>query len=720
MGYAEGSERHSDFGGPLTLGAAMTANEIGGSAHLSGVAVQAGSVSGGIHHYASVSASSVPEPRQLPRVPRHFTGRQEEVCALDAAREGGATLVVLSGIAGVGKSALATRWLRDHGSYRDGQLYADLRSTTEPRPPEMVLQQWLHAFGLDKPPADLMELTTLWRSVSARRNVAVLLDNAVAPEQVRPLLPAGDSSMTVVTSRCLLWELGVDGAELHPLGPFTPSAALKLLAKFAGEARVAADPEAASRLTRACAYLALPLVLTGARLAARPQHSLSVAADALTRRTSETSHHKDHAHMVMHAALDESYANLDATAQQVYRFLSLLPVDDLDPDMVAAACRLEWGDADWLLEVLADEHLLAAIEPHEIRPVRYRMGEAVGEHARRLAMQHDDKPTRDGVLRRLSKWVLEVAAHAQIRLTPAQATLRKAEGLPSLTVRLPFEDEAGAIAWLASQQGNLLGVLRAAEEMEWDELVWQLVDAFWPLFLRQHPYELWVAAHEMGLAAARRAGHGPAIRQMLNSGAIGLSSAGRLDEAIGWYAEAVEAAQAAGDVRDEGQALLGLGACHFESGHAKFARPHLTLAAERWLSCDYQRGVALVSVLLGEIDLAEGHTQRALEQFAGAHELLVDVEDPYDAARALALHGHALVVLGDLEAGVAELEKALRTFVEAGSTRWRARTLEMLGGAHRVRGDATLAGNCYRQAADLYFPIRPADAERVRALAGAL
>lgn len=426
--------------------------------------------------------------------------------------------------------------------------------------------------------------------------------------------------------------------------------------------------------------------------------------------------------MVMHAALDETYANLDATAQRVYRFLGLLPVDDCDPDMVAAACRLEWGDAEWQLEVLADEHLLQAIEPHEIRPVRYRMGEAAGEHAHRLAMAYDNEPTREGVLRRLGTWLLEIATHAQLRLTPAQATLRKTERLSSSTVRAPFQehDEAGAIAWLASHQGNLLGVLRAMEEMGWNELLWQLVDAFWPLFLRQHPYELWVAAHEMGLAAARREGNEPAVRQMLNSGAIGLSSAGRLDEAITWYAEALEAAQAAGDERDEGQALLGLGACHLESGRAKFARPHLTLAAEKWLSCDYRRGVALVSVLLGETDLADGHTRRALEQFAGAQELLVDVDDPYDAARALALYGHTLVLLGDLEAGVAALERVLRTFAEAGSTRWRARTLEMLGGAHRARGDDILAGNCYQQAADLYAPIRPDDAERVRALAGAL
>jgi tetratricopeptide (TPR) repeat protein len=698
----------------------MTANEIGGSARLTGVTVQASTVSGGIHYYRS--ASPIPPPCQLPRVPRHFTDREEDVRALDVSRDGGATLVVLCGIAGVGKSALAVRWLRARGAYGDGQLYADLHTPNGPASREMVLQQWLRAFGLEQPPADLSELTALWRSVTARRTVAVLLDNAVEASQVRPLLPSGDSSMTVVTgrSRSRLWELAADGAEFHQVGAFTPSAALGLLARFAGQARVTAEPDAAARLTQSCAHLALPIVLAGARLATRPQISLSAAADALTRRTVKGSHRKDHARMAMIAALDESYANLEPSAQRVYRFLGLLPVDDIDPDMVAAACRLAWSDADWLLEVLADEHLLEAIAPLETRPVRYRMGAVVGEHARDLAEQYDDAATREGVLCRLSKWMLEIATLAQTQLTPAQATLRKAQGMPPTTARPPFEDEEGALAWLAAQARNLLGVLRAAEAKGWNDLAWELVDAYWPHFHRTHPYGLWIEAHQIGVAAARKAGNRAAVRQMLISGAIGLTAAGRWDDAISWYADARDAARKEGDVRDEGQALLGIAACHLEAGRPQEAEPHLDEAIARWDDCCYSRGIALAVTVRGEIALAADQPHQATELFVHARDALLAVDDPYDAARARALHGHALTLTGDTSAGIRELEDALMVLAGAGSTRWQARVLELLGVAHQLHGDRDAARRSFVQAADLYAVIRPVDAARVRELAAAL
>ncbi|MFI8818055.1 hypothetical protein ACIGWV_42310, partial [Streptomyces sp. NPDC055082] len=86
-----------------------------------------------------------------------------------------------------------------------------------------------------------------------------------------------------------------------------------------------------------------------------------------------------------------------------------------------------------------------------------------------------------------------------------------------------------------------------------------LADAHWPLFHYAHPYDLWIEVHRIGLASARLAGNTAAERQMLNSGAIGLSNAGHLDEGIAWYTDCLTAARETDDVRDEGQAHIGLG-----------------------------------------------------------------------------------------------------------------------------------------------------------------
>ncbi|GGX51795.1 tetratricopeptide repeat protein [Streptomyces noursei] len=686
---------------------ATTVNEIGGTAQLTGVVVQAGQIYGGIHHHAT---QELPPPRQLPRVSPHFTDRRDAALALDAARRDGASLAVISGLAGVGKTALATRWLANTAPEDEAQLHADLGGPPGRVAPEVVLPQWLRSLGIDRTPPGLRELAGLWRSVTARRAVTVLLDNAADPDQVRPLLPAGAKSMTVVTSRRLLWELAIDGAALLPLGPLTPSAAIALLTRFTGEGRIAAEPAAAARLARGCAFLPLPLVLAGARLKARPTRTLAAAADALVH-----PHHEDPARIAIATALTESYTGLETKAQYVYRSLGLMPVDAVDSHMVAAVCQLERAEAERLLEALAEEQVLEPCDSAPGRTVRYRAGAAVREHARTLAAEHDDPVAREGTARRLCLWLLANATQAQQRLTPAQATLRRT--LPALVdAPVDFDDDLGAMAWLEAHENDLLGVLEAAVAAGSDEIAWQLVDAFWPLFLRRHPYVLWIKAHEIGLDAARRVGNSAAVRQMLLSGAIGLNAAGRLPEAIDWYTQARDAAQADGDVRDEGQALLGLGACHHQSGRPEGAKRDLTKAVTLWTSCGYRRGTALAAVLLGEIALTAGEPRRALDQLADAHAVLLDVDDPYDAARALALHGQARALLGDLTEGIAELESALQVFAAAGSTRWRARTLEMLGSAHRRGGDETTAQDCYRHAADLVSVILPAEAERLRQL----
>ncbi|MCT9107595.1 tetratricopeptide repeat protein [Streptomyces mirabilis] len=422
--------------------------------------------------------------------------------------------------------------------------------------------------------------------------------------------------------------------------------------------------------------------------------------------------------MITNTALDEMYQNLEEETRYIYRSLGLLPVCEINADMTAAITELPWGRVEWGLEVLADEQLLEPLGDHEGR-VRYRLVSVARDHARSLALQHDPEHDRVLVLRRLCDWVLTISTQAQVRLTTAQATLRLSTMTEPPAVPAPFDDDAGALAWLESHEGNLLALLRSAQAAGWDELVWQLVDSFWPWFLRRHPYELWSAAHEIGLAAARRVGNEPAVRQMLLSGAIGLNAAGRMKDALRWYGEACDAARHAGDLRDEGQALLGLGSCHHDAGMPEQARPFLTRAIALWRSCGYPRGVALANIVLGEIDLADD-PRRAMDAFAEARADLLEVDDSFDAARALVLQGHACVRTGDVEGGIREMTTGLASLADASSTRWRARALELLGAAHHDKGDTATARGYYQQAEQLYAVMRPADAERVRDLSAGL
>jgi transcriptional regulator with XRE-family HTH domain len=99
-------------------------------------------------------AEAVVIPRQLPRVPLPFTGRRAEVQHLDGllGSDSGSTGAVISGMAGVGKTALAIWWAhRQTRRFPDGVLYVNLRgydATTEPVNPSTVLDGFLRALGV--------------------------------------------------------------------------------------------------------------------------------------------------------------------------------------------------------------------------------------------------------------------------------------------------------------------------------------------------------------------------------------------------------------------------------------------------------------------------------------------------------------------------------------------------------------------------------------------
>ncbi|MFD9869127.1 NB-ARC domain-containing protein [Streptomyces niveus] len=686
-------------------------NTIRGDAVVSGGTVQAGEVHGGVHFH-HVPVSPPPRPAQLPRPPVHFTGRGDHLNALDAACPalGGAPLVALSGISGIGKSALAVHWLTlCRASFPDGQFYADISRAGGPR---QVLRQWLVALGHQHPPADLDELAALWRSVTDGLRIAVLVDDVTDTTAVRHLMPAGTGSLTVVTGRRKLWELALHGALFQDLRPLPPDEAVQLLTRYLGEERTSADMAAARRITEACARVPLALALTGARLAARADLPLALVPFP-------TLSLEDPAVDAINNALDAAYRDLQPGPKLLYRVLGVLPTSSFDTHGTAAAADLPLPDADRHLTSLCDAQLLKVEGNRRFGGLRYVFTADAQVHALGLAEATDDARARAQTVRRLCDWVLWTATEAQKRLTPAQATLPRTyayepSGPP------PFDDRDEAWAWLEDHQGDLLPTVRAAAAERWYTTGHQLVDAHWPWFLHSHIYDVWIEAHRIGLDCARRAGDTAAERQMLNSGAIGLSNAGRIEEAIEWYTASLRAAKEAHDVRDEGQAQLGLAACHFNAGRPMPAQAHVQEAVERWNSCGYRRGVALAGILAGEIATAQENLPQAVTLFTQAHTLLTELGEEFEAARALAHRGHARALDADHDNGLSDLRQALAVFDARRTPRWQARARHLLGQAYAAAGDTGTAREHYADSADRYARFDPLRAEEVRALLAAL
>ncbi|GAA4908571.1 DNA-binding SARP family transcriptional activator [Stackebrandtia albiflava] len=331
-----------------------------------------------------------PVPAQLPAASRAFTGRDAELAALDGLLDGPdsvALLTAIGGGGGIGKTALAVHWgYRRRDRFPDGQLYADLRGfgPGEPVDPYTVVTRFLRALGVrgDGVPADLDEATALFRSLVDGRRMLILLDNARDVAQVRPLLPGVAGPSTVVTSRAALPGLiALDDARPIRLDTLTDVEADRLITGLVGDTRLEAEPAAARELVSRCGGLPLALRIAAAILLSRPDLSLSrfVAELAGPQRLTALSVPGD-PEAAIAATFDASYVRLEPDTAALFLALGLLPGDDFDAGLAAAAGGIDESVAAGLLARLADGHL---VERH--RDDTFRMHDLVRAYARQRA-----------------------------------------------------------------------------------------------------------------------------------------------------------------------------------------------------------------------------------------------------------------------------------------------------------------------------------------------
>ncbi|MDH6710690.1 DNA-binding SARP family transcriptional activator [Kitasatospora sp. MAA19] len=210
-----------------------------------------------------------PNSALLPAGTADFTGRSAELRHLiDELGESGERVAVLSGPAGIGKTALAVHaghLLADR--FPDGRLLIRLRTADgTPRPLADVLAELAVLTGRSGPgPADPAQAAALWRAALAGRRMLLILDDAPGEAVVRELLPGFGPSATLVTSRSQL--AGLASVHRVTVPPFAPAEALDLLGRIVGTGRIGADRAAAARIAEACGLLPLAVRVAGTRLA---------------------------------------------------------------------------------------------------------------------------------------------------------------------------------------------------------------------------------------------------------------------------------------------------------------------------------------------------------------------------------------------------------------------------------------------------------------------
>ncbi|MQA97202.1 MAG: AAA family ATPase [Streptosporangiales bacterium] len=407
-------------------------------------------------------------PAELPLAASAFIGRRAELAALDALPEVGEgdplPLCVVSGPAGVGKTALALHWAHSAvASFPDGQLYADVRgydAEAAPTAPALLLERFLRTMGVpaERIPAEHEAREALFRSTPQGRRVLIVLDNAASSAQVRPLLRGAPGRLVLVTARRRLEGLVAgEGARSLTLDLLTAGEAVELLRAVAGPERVARDTEAAVRLGALCDRLPLALRIAGARLVARPRRRLATLAGRLA----------EQGHRLAELAVDDravrtgfgvSYDDLaGGPAARMFRLLGLLDVPDIAPAVAAALANVSELQAEDLLETLVDMHLVETPSPR-----RYRMHDLLRLFARERAAVEETAEERGRAVRRALDHYLATVRAAAREVNPADQWREDVVRWRLSTPGTALASAAEAHAWVERERECLLAAGRQA------------------------------------------------------------------------------------------------------------------------------------------------------------------------------------------------------------------------------------------------------------------
>ncbi|MDF5751209.1 tetratricopeptide repeat protein [Spongiactinospora sp. TRM90649] len=674
------------------------------------------------------NASKVPAsvPRQLPAAISGFVGRGDEHDRLDdlldlRASGGAVVITAIDGTAGAGKTTLALHWAHSRRDlFPDGDLFINLHGYDYARPvdPADALTSFLRALGVppEEIPDDLDARAAMYRTLLHGREMLIVLDNAVTPEQVRPLLPGSPGSLVLITSRSRLSGLVArDGVRRLTLDLMTREESLALLGSIAGQERVMGEAGYAADLVTLCARLPLALRIAAERAAGRPRAPLKVFVDELrdeSRRLDILD--LDDEATAVRGVLDWSYRTLGPETARMFRVLGLHAGARISTGAAAALAGEGARSTDDLLRTLTGVHLLehgddGSYAFHDLLRV------LAGEKLR----AEEPEGERDAALRRMLLWYLHTAALAVGHLMPQR---RAFDLTPPIDGFEPAQITAyaDALDWLEHERENLVLAQRQAHEACRDDVAWQLAVVLRGFFnLRKH-WDDWIATHEIALESAYRSGDEYAAGRVLNGLGTVYKQKGRIEQAIPYHQEALRLRREDSDPLGEASALDSLGNAYREVGRASDAmdcyRESLRLRTE----AGHRHGEAWSLNNMGEIYHAGGDHTAALGHFEKALSLRREVADRWGEGITLHNVGLALHARADLEESARSFESAVEVRRGIGDQWGTATSLVALGDVRAARGDHPAARTCWTDALRLLDRLDDATADDVRARIAAL
>ena len=643
-------------------------------------------------------------PAQLPADVGGFTGRHDELAWLDGylptkpTDEQAATvpIVVVSGTAGVGKTALVVKWARSvQERFPDGQLYVNMRGydDRDPLTAAVALGAFLRALGVDdkRIPVDLDERAGRFRSELTARRVLIVIDNAATVDQVRPLLPGAPSCAVAVTSRDSLAGLVArDGARRLDLDLLPEPDAVTLLRTLIGD-RADAEPDATATLAKRCARLPLALRVAAELAVSRPRSSLAELVAGLADEQERLTHldRRGDSRTRVAAVFSWSLRHLSPATAHVFALLGQHPGREFDDYAVAALAGVDVDTARHEMDTLSRAHLVENVDSG-----RYSVHDLLRIYARGL------EPEDPAASERLVEFYLATVFDAAQLVSPTEA--RRSRFARSASVMRPLVDVADAVDWLNRECANLVAIAGFAAHNGWPKHATELSGLLFSYLVGRGDNEVALAIHtHAGHAASILDDRGASAWTSFRLG-VTFRRQGRMDAAVEHITRAISMFRETGDAAGQGRALTNLAEFHKIRG-----------SYQRSLELDIEALVLLrragdriseAGTLnnMGTAHWAMGNTPQAVTCYEEALALFCEADDPLGEAIAAANLAEAEARLGRHEAAMQHCERSLTLVRSLGDRRGEAYTLEILGGIQTQLGRVDLGVVHLRRALEIF------------------
>jgi DNA-binding SARP family transcriptional activator/tetratricopeptide (TPR) repeat protein len=601
-------------------------------------------------------------------------------------------VVVISGAAGIGKTALALRAAHSCADrYPDGQLYLELRRSAAGAAGAStststsvgasggvgeVLAQFLRALGVPRVPDTTTERLATYRTWLASRRVLIVLDDASDGIQVGELVPAGSGCAVLVTARQRLPEIA--GAHhVAPLEPLDRAAATELFLRVVADAGLTLedDPAGVDRVVELCGGLPLALRIAGAlRVQNHPRPTAELAARLARQGPAAFAYGE----LNVARAIGAGFERLDDGARQLFLALGQLPLAGFGLWTAAAILSAGPGDpgnpgGDASHDTGADAAVplsqLAAsfmIESDQSE-LRYRFHDLTREYARRRAIA-EYPGDRDVIPGQVYRALLTLVRRAHGRLYGGDFEVVHSDvaGWDAPPEALA-EVDADPLAWFDKERPNIRAAVEHCAELGLAGICWDLAVSSHEFYTLREYFDDWYATHAVALEACRRAGdrHGEGfVLTCRNQPALVASR------------------------RADG-AAAGLG--------------ELERGVELLAGCGDQHGQAIARRTLANALRRQGHLTRPLALFTEALAGYAASGDTVGQWLTLRFIGHAYLDRGDHEAALAMLEQAQAVADELGGGRLIAQTRYWIGQVCLAMGDTDAAQAAFDVVSDVFY-----------------